>query len=191
MTTSFFKKSTLNFLTLLSLSFALTAAGASVQAQTLQLNGTGIRYQASGPLYSAGLYLDKKLATTAEVLGSQGAKQLRFVMLRDASAAEMGDLLASGVVANASDDELSKLIPALFSLGKIFGEQKRLLAGDSFQIELQPAASTTISIQTKAQGEGVKHVFAQPELFGILLRIWLGNQPADDGLKRALLGKVN
>lgn len=87
MTTSSFKKSALNFLTLLTLSLALTAASVAVQAQTLQLNGSGIRYQASSPLYSAGLYLDKKLNTTAEVMASQGAKQLRVVMFRDASAA--------------------------------------------------------------------------------------------------------
>ncbi len=191
MTTSSFKKSALNFLTLLPLSLALTAASVAVQAQTLQLNGTGIRYQASGPLYSAGLYLDKKLTTTAEVMASQGTKQLRIVMLRDASAVEMGDLLASGIVANASDDELSKLIPTLFSLGKILGEQKKLLAGDSFQFELQPSASSTITIQAKASGQSVKHEFAQSDLFGILLRIWLGNQPADQSLKTALLGKAS
>ncbi len=190
MTTSSIKKSTLNFLTLLPLAFALTAASIAVQAQTLQLNGSGIRHQAASPLYSAGLYLDQKRTTTEEVMGSQGAKQLRVVMLRDVSAAEMGDLLASGIVANASDDELRKLIPTLFSIGKMLGEQKKLVAGDSFQIESQPAAATTITIDAKAQGRSVKHVFAQPDLFGTLLRIWLGNQPADAGLKTALLGKA-
>lgn len=191
MATASFRKSALNFLTLLPLSFALSAAGAAVQAQTLQLNGSGIRHQAASPLYSAGLYLDQKRTTTEEVIGSQGAKQLRVVMLRDVSAAEMGDLLASGIVANATDDELSKLIPTLFTLGKILGEQKKLLAGDSFQIELQPAAATTITIDTKARGQIFKHVFAQPDLFGMLLRIWLGNQPADAGLKISLLGKAS
>jgi Chalcone isomerase-like len=190
MKTPSFKKPALNFLALLSVSFALSAAAAPLQAQTLQLNGTGIRHHASGPLYSAGLYLDKRLATAAEVMGSQGARQLRVVMLRDVSAAEMGELLAKGMVANASDDEMSKLIPVLFSLGEIFGEQKMLLAGDSFQIESQPGAATTISIKAKAQGEAVRHVFEQPELFGVLLRLWLGDKPADDGLKSALLGKA-
>ena len=44
------------------------------------------------------------------------------VMLRDVSAAEMGDLLARDMVANASDDELSRLAPALFRLGEMFGD---------------------------------------------------------------------
>jgi hypothetical protein len=190
MTSSSFKKSALRFLTLLPLAFALTVAVTAVQAQTLQLNGTGIRQQASHPLYSAGLYLSEKFTSADEVMGSQGAKQLRVVMLRDVSAAEMGDLLANGIVANASDDELRQLIPTLFSIGKILGDQKKLMAGDSFQIELQPATATTITIDAKAQGQFVRHVFAEPDLFGTLLRIWLGNQPADAGLKSALLGKA-
>jgi hypothetical protein len=94
-------------------------------------------------------------------------------------------------VSNASNDELSKLIPTLFRIGKKVGEQKKLLAGDSFQIESQLAAATTITIDAKTQGQSVKHVFAQPDLFGALLRIWLGNQPADAGLKTALLGKAD
>jgi|LakMenEpi03Aug12_release.lakeMendotaPanAssembly.Ray.scaffolds.fasta_scaffold118013_2 hypothetical protein len=146
-----FKKSALNFLAPLSMAFALLAVGAAVQAQTLQLNGAGIRYQASAPLYSAELYLNQKVATPAQAMGSPGIKQLRVVMLRDVKSAELGDLLASGMVSNASDDELSKLIPVLFSLGEILGEQKQLLAGDSFQITMLPDASTSINIQAKAR----------------------------------------
>lgn len=191
MKTSSFKNTALNFFALISLSFAIMAATVPVQAQTLQLNGSGVRYQSASPLYSAGLYLDKKLATAAEVMGGQGTRQLRVLMLRDASAAEMGELLASGMVANASDEELSRLIPALFSLGELFGEQKKLAAGDSFQIESNPGGATTISIQAKSQGGPVRQVFEQPELFGVMLRMWLGSHPADSGLKNALLGQTS
>lgn len=185
-----FKKSALNFLAPLSMAFALLAVGAAVQAQTLQLNGAGIRYQASAPMYSAELYLDQKVATPAQAMGSPGTKQLRVVMLRDVKPTELGDLLASGMVSNASDDELRKLIPVLFSLGEILGEHKQLLAGDSFEITLQPDAATSINIQAKARLGADRHVFAQPELFSLLLRMWLGERPADEGLKSALLGKA-
>ncbi len=185
-----FKKSALNFLAPLSMAFALLAVGAAVQAQTLQLNGAGIRYLASAPLYSAELYLNQKVATPAQAMGSPGTKQLRVVMLRDVKPTELGDLLASGMVSNASDDELRKLIPVLFSLGEILGEQKQLLAGDSFQITMLPDASTSINIQAKARLGADRHVFAQPELFSLLLRMWLGERPADKGLKNALLGKA-
>ena len=198
MKTPSFKKLALNAPALLVLCCALTAAALpayalDVTATPLQLNGTGVRHQAGSGLYMASLYLDKKLATPADILGSPGAKQLRVVMLRDASAAEMGDLLARGMVANASDDELSRLVPALFSLGEMFGDQKKLLAGDSFHIDWQPGQGTTISIYPGATAErGATRVqsFSQPELFGVMLRMWLGATPADPDLKKSLLGQT-
>ena len=198
MKTLSFKKLALNAPALLVLCCALTAAAQPAYAldiagSPLQLNGAGVRHLAGSGLYTASLYLDKKLATPADILGNPGAKQLRVVMLRDASAAEMGDLLARGMVANASDDELSRLVPALFSLGEMFGDQKKLLAGDSFQIDWQPGKAMVISIYPGAPaGQGATRVqsFSQPELFGVMLRLWLGATPADPGLKNALLGQA-
>jgi hypothetical protein len=153
---------------------------------TLQLNGAGVRRQGAGSFYAAGLYLDQKLATAEAVLGHAGAKQLRVVMLRATSAAEMGELLARGVVANASDEELSRLAPMLFRLGEILGSQQQLAAGDSFQIDWQPGLGTAIRINGQLRGEP----FREPEAFGVMLRLWLGPQPADGTLKNALLGRA-
>ncbi|SFU39453.1 Chalcone isomerase-like [Polaromonas sp. YR568] len=154
-------------------------------AATLQLNGAGVRRQGASGLYTAGLYLDQKLATPDAVLANAGAKQLRVVMLRDVSADQMGDLLARGMLANASDEELLRLAPLLFRLGEILGGQKQLAAGDSFQIDWQPGAGTAIRINGQLRGEP----FSEPEAFGVMLRLWLGPQPADGALKNALLGQ--
>jgi len=152
---------------------------------TLQLNGAGMRLQGANGLYTAGLYLEHKQGTPEAVLGHAGAKQLKVVMLREASASEMGELLAGAMVANASNEELLYLAPALFRLGEMFGEQKKLAAGDSFQIDWQPGLGTLISVNGRPQGER----FSQPELFTAMLRMWLGRQPADAALKNALLGQ--
>jgi Chalcone isomerase-like len=198
MKTPSLKKLALNSPSLLVLCCLLTAAALPARAlditgSPLQLNGSGVRHLAGSGLYRASLYLDKKLAAPADIFGNPGAKQLRVVMLRDASAAEMGDLLARGMVANASDDELSRLVPALFSIGEMFGDQKKLLAGDSFLIDWQPGKAMVISIYSGATaGQGTARVqsFTQPELFGVMLRLWLGATPADPGLKNALLGQA-
>lgn len=153
---------------------------------TLQLNGAGLRMQGANGLYTAGLYLEHKQGTPEAVLGYTGAKQLKVVMLHEASAAEMGELLAGAMVANASDEELLRLAPVLFHLGEMFGEQKKLAAGDSFQIDWQPGLGTVISVNGLPQGER----FSQPELFNVMLRMWLGKQPADGALKNALLGQA-
>ena len=157
-----------------------TAAG------TLELNGAGMRFQGKDGLYTAGLYLEHKQGTPEAVLGCTGAKQLKVVMLREASAGQMGELLAAAMVANASDEELLQLAPVLFRLGEMFGEQKKLAAGDSFQIEWQPGLGTAISVNGRPQGER----FSQPELFNAMLRMWLGKRPADGTLKNALLGQA-
>lgn len=155
-------------------------------ATSLQLNGAGVRQHSGSGLYTAGLYLDQKLATPDSVLGNPGAKQLRVVMLKDISASDMGDLLARGMQASASDAQLATLIPALFRLGEILGEQKKLAAGDSFQIAWQPGQGTVISINGKQRGEA----FPQPALFEALLGMWVGPKPADEQLKSALLGRA-
>jgi hypothetical protein len=153
---------------------------------TLELNGAGMRVQGADGFYTAGLYLEQKQGTSEAVLGYTGAKQLKVVMLREASAGQMGELLAAAMVANASDEELLRLAPALFRLGEMFGEQKNLAPGDSFQIDWQPGLGTAISVNGRPQGER----FSQPELFNAMLRMWLGPQPADGALKNALLGQA-
>ncbi len=202
MKTPSFKKFALNTPVLLVLCCALTATALparalDLQASPLQLNGAGVRQQAGRDLYAASLYLDKKLATAADILGNPGAKQLRVVMLRDVSAAEMGDLLARGMVANASDDELSRLVPALFRLGEMLGDQKKLVAGDRFQIDWQPGQDMDMVMVIRIYSGGkagqspvMEQSFGQPELSGAMLRLWLGATPADPSLRKALLGQA-
>lgn len=198
MKTPSFKKLALNTPALWALCCVLTAAAlparaVDTQASPLHLNGTGVRQQAGSDLYTASLYLDQKPATAADILGNPGAKQLRVVMLRDVSATEMGDLLARGMVANASDDELSRLVPALFRLGEMFGDQKKLITGDRFQIDWQPGKDMVIRIYSGAkagQSPVMEQSFSQPELSGAMLRLWLGATPADPGLRKALLGQA-
>ena len=198
MKTPSFKILALNSPVWLVLCCALTATALPVRAQDLtgaplQLNGTGVRHQTDGELYKASLYLDKKLTSPADVLSSPGAKQLRVVMLRDASAIEMGDLLARGIAANASDDELSRLVSTLFSLGEMFGHQKKLLAGDSLQIDWQPGKGTTIRVYSgtpAGQNATMVQSFSQPDLFGVMLRVWLGAAPVYQNLKKSLLGQA-
>jgi hypothetical protein len=44
-----------------------------------------------------------------------------------------------------------------------------------------------LTIKGKVEGEP----FLEPEFFNALMRIWLGNKPADWQLKDALLGKTS
>ena len=82
-------------------------------------------------------------------------------------------------------NEMSKLIPGLIKMGQIFSDQKKLVAGDNFTVDLIPGTGMVITIKGKAQGEP----FKEPEFYAAMMRIWLGSNPADFKLKDALLGK--
>ena len=68
---------------------------------------------------------------------------------------------------------------------EIFSTKRKLVAGENFSIEWVPGVGTVSYLNGKQQGEPVK----EPEFFHTLMRIWLGNVPADALLKDALLGK--
>lgn len=152
----------------------------------LQLNGAGVRYKAVFKVYAAGLYLPKKASTPEDVMAMPGPKRISITMLREIDANELGKLFTRGVEDNTGRGELSKLVPSLYRMGQVFAEQKKLLPGDTFELDWMPGVGTTLLVKGKPQGEP----FLESEFFNALLRIWLGPSPADWKLKDALLGKV-
>lgn len=152
----------------------------------IQLNGAGIRYKAVFKVYTAGLYMGSKAATTDAVLAAPGPKRMHIVMLRDIDANELGKLFTRGMQDNSPREEFSKSIAGTLRLSELFAAKKKLVAGDSFSVDFVPGQGTTVLINGKASIEPIK----EPEFFTSLLRIWLGNNPADAQLKDALLGKA-
>jgi hypothetical protein len=153
---------------------------------TLLLNGAGIRYKFVIKVYTAGLYLGAKAATPEAVLAASGPKRLHVVMLRDIDANELGRLFTRGMQDNAPKEEFSKSIAGTLRMADIFSAKKKLVAGDNFSVDWVPGTGTTVLVNGKPQGEPVK----EPEFFNALLRIWLGQSPADRLLKDALLGQT-
>ncbi|KQW46508.1 MULTISPECIES: chalcone isomerase family protein [unclassified Roseateles] len=153
--------------------------------QKLQLNGAGIRYKFVVKVYTAGLYLTSKAGTTAEVLAAPGPKRIHIQMLRDIDGNELGKLFVKGMEANAPRDEFVKSINGVLKLSEIFASRKQLNSGDNFSVDYVPGLGSTLLLNGKSvMPEPIK----EPEFFTALLRIWLGDKPADDNLKDALLG---
>ena len=156
-----------------------------LQGTSLPLNGAGVRYKAVFKVYAAGLYLERKASTPAEVAALPGPKRLAITMLRDIDSAELGKLFSRGMEDNMDKAQFSKLVPGIVRMGQIFSDHKRLVAGDRFTVDWLPGTGTVITVKGQVQGEP----FKEPEFFDALLGIWLGPQPADWKLKDALLGK--
>jgi len=157
------------------------------QNTKLQLNGAGIRYKAIFKVYVAALYLGKKVATPEEVYAAPGPKRMSITLLRDIDSKELGKSFTKAFEENAPKAEMSKLIPGLIQQGQIFADQKKIAAGEGFTIDWIPGTGTVILVKGKQQGEAIKEV----EFFNAMMRIWLGNKPADWKLKEELLGKAS
>lgn len=187
---------------ILAATLSLTAA-ASVRADTTQvagvkydntlqiantslmLNGAGVRYKAVFKVYAAGLYLTRRANTTEAVLAAPGPKRMQIVMLREINASELGKLFTRGMEDNAPKDEFSKSVAGTLKMSEIFFRIKKLNAGDSFSVDWVPGVGTTIIVNGKPAADPIK----EPEFFSALVKIWLGQSPADNLLKDALLGK--
>ncbi|OSZ71125.1 chalcone isomerase family protein [Hydrogenophaga sp. IBVHS1] len=151
----------------------------------LVLNGAGVRYKAVFKVYTAGLYLSQKADSPEAVLATPGPKRLTITMLRDIDSAELGKLFSRGMEDNMERAAFSKLIPGVLRMSQIFSNHKKLLAGETFLVDWIPGTGTLITVKGKVEGEA----FKEPEFFDALMRIWLGQKPADWMLKDALLGK--
>ena len=152
----------------------------------LQLNGAGVRYKAIFKVYAAGLYLTTKATTPEAVLAAPGPRLLQIVMLREIDGNELGKLFTKGMEANAAREDFAKSINGIMRMSDVFSTRKKLSAGESFAVEWVPGTGTIILVNGKPSGEPVK----EPEFYSSLMKIWLGNSPADAGLKEALLGKA-
>lgn len=151
----------------------------------LQLNGAGIRTRFFVKVYVAGLYLQGKASTPDAVLKMAGPKRMHVVMLRDIDATLLGNLLIRGVEDNTSQADFFKFAGSFSRLSNIFNERKKLAAGESFDLDYVPGVGTVVSVNGKPDAQP----FKEPEFFTALMRIWLGDKPADSDLKRALLGQ--
>ncbi|NDY91076.1 chalcone isomerase family protein [Ideonella livida] len=159
--------------------------GASVGGGALLLNGAGIRYKAIFKVYAAGLYLSARAASLEAAVAAPGPKRVHIVMLRDIDANELGKLFTQGMEKNASKDVFMKSIPGTLKLAELFARKKKLASGDAFSVDWVPGQGTTVVINGKPELEPIP----EPAFFQALLGIWLGKDPADGPLKRALLGQ--
>ncbi len=155
-----------------------------VDGQALELNGMALRTRLVFKVYVAGLYLPQKVTSAQSAIEGAGAKRMVLVMMRDASADQFCESIEGGLVNNNSEAEVDLVRPqteALFAKIRAVGTARtgmRIVLDYS-----QSAAATTLFIDGAAQGGPMRG----PDFFRALLRIWLGEHPAQPDLKRALL----
>jgi long-chain acyl-CoA synthetase len=149
----------------------------------LVLNGAGVRTRLVFRVYVGALYVTKKTSNAAAILGDPGPKRIALHMLRELSADQFAGALEDGLKANHGADELARLDARVRQLRAIFDALKVAKSGDVIHIDYTPAAGTRIAVNAAAQG-----IIPGEDFHRALLRVWLGDKPADADLKRGLLG---
>ena len=157
-----------------------------VDGQALQLNGMALRTRVFFKVYVAGLYLPQKATTAPGAIDGPGAKRIVLVMLRDASADQFCESVQTGLELNHGDEDLERLKPraeALYAKIRAVGEAHK---GMRIVLDyLDSTHATLLYIDGAPQGDPIEG----REFFRGLLRIWLGERPAQADLKRLLLGQ--
>ena len=157
---------------------------ARVEATDLVLNGAGLRTKYFLNVYVAGLYLTEKKASGADVLALTGAKRVSMRLMRDLSAKQLTEALELGIRENTSSAEREALNGRLSELTAIMNGLQSAKKGDLIALDWIPGSGTRIVLNGEPQGK----IIAGEDFYRALLRIWLGDQPAQESLKKALLG---
>jgi hypothetical protein len=156
---------------------------ARVANAELVLNGAGLRKRVFFQVYAIGLYLPQKSSNPAAILAQPGPKRVAIHMLRDVGADTFTEALADGIRANHSEAEAKALEPRVKALAAIMAELKEARKGMAIALDWNGTETRLL-----ADGKPTGQPIAGEDFYRALLRIWLGDNPVQDDLKKALLG---
>jgi hypothetical protein len=179
------------FKVLLSFFIAFSAFGAEVagvkipdEDQKLVLNGAGLRKRAFFQVYAIGLYLPERKAAAADAIGAAGPKRVLIHMLRDVDADQFGGALTDGMKDNVSEAEMKAFEPRIRQLQALMATMKEAKKGMRITLDWT-VAGTVMTVEGRAAGQPIPG----EDFYRALLKIWLGDKPVQDDLKKALLGE--
>ena len=155
----------------------------TVQQRALELNGAGLRTRLGFKVYAMGLYLRAPLSEAGAIIADKGEKRIRIVPIRDLEAKQFGDALQAGLEKNHDAAALAALKPATDALLAALAAVGEVKAGTEIVLDRLGSGATRLLVDAKQHGEDIADV----ALYPALLRIWLGERPADSELREALL----
>ncbi len=148
----------------------------------LVLNGTGLRKKLFIKVYAAGLYLKEKQSDPAAVIQKDQPMAIRMHFIYDGVTSEQLVETWNEGFSAATGGQTAPLQDRISAFNALFKEKAR--KGDRYDLVYLPEAGVTLYINEKSTGT-VPGLDFKKALFGI----WLGEKPADSGLKAGMLGK--
>ncbi|MFN2384783.1 MAG: chalcone isomerase family protein [Thermoanaerobaculia bacterium] len=151
----------------------------TVEGKTLKLSGGGIRTRAIFKVYVAGLYLETPAGDAAAVASSDQVKRMQLVLLRGLDKGKITEAIMEGFEKNSKAQ-----MPALKArLDRFNAMIPDLEKGDQIVLTYAPGKGTEVAAKGAAKGTIEGKDFADA-----LFSVWLGPNPVQEDLKKALLG---
>ncbi|HYT31882.1 MAG TPA: chalcone isomerase family protein [Thermoanaerobaculia bacterium] len=173
----------------LSLAAAITLAGevagvkmpdtVTVEGKTLKLNGMGLRKKVVFKVYVAGLYLESPSKDVAAVLSSDQIKSMRLSILRSLKGSQITEAIVEGFEKN-SKAQMGALKARLEKFNAMFPDVQE---GDQIEMTYVPGKGTVVTAKGTEKG-----VIEGKDFADALFSVWLGANPVQEDLKKALLG---
>ena len=148
----------------------------------LILNGIGLREKFWVDVYVGSLYLPEKTSNVADILASQKAWRIQMdFVYKEVDKEKLLTAWREGFNMNQDDEVIKAISERMDQFYGFFSENA--VEKDQFIIDYIPGKGTTVRKNNKVLG-----TIPGVDFKNALLEIWLGNFPADDDLKRGMLG---
>ncbi len=151
----------------------------------LVLNGAGLRKKFFIKVYAGGLYLPEKMSDPKAIIAAEKPMAIRMHFIYDGVSAEklveaFNEGFENAFKENPSAKEGMKDRIAAFNA--LFDKEAK--EGDLYDLVYLPNRGVTV-FQNNAERGTVQGLDFKRALFAV----WLGDEPADDGLKEGMLGE--
>ncbi len=146
----------------------------------LGLNGAGTRRAFFRNFYVGALYLPEPMNDAGQIMGIHPPHRIALHFIRDVSESRMRDAIQDGFEDNTDAEELEELEDKIAQFRELISAPRER---DRFYFDYDPERGTIVSINDEEQGviEGASFNLA-------VMRIFIGENPADDDLRDGMLG---
>lgn len=149
----------------------------------LQLNGGGIRTKFFFKIYVGALYLPQKQTSAEAIIADEHKHRIAMYILHELSGEKLFSAFNDAIEANHSAAELAALDAQIQEMKQIFEAVHEVKPGDIIMLDYLPDSGTRITVNGTERG-----IIAGAAFNRALLKVWLGNNPVQDDLKKGMLG---
>lgn len=149
---------------------------------SLILNGAGLRKKFIFKVYAGGLYLRQKESDPQKIIDADEPMAIRMHFIHDGvSSKKLVNAWNEGFV-NGTGGKIESVKTEIEKFNAFFSEEAK--KNDVYDIVYVPEQGTHVYIKGQLKGTIPGLAFKKA-----VFSIWLGEKPADSGLKQGMLGK--